>query len=160
MFDTFAQFGLQMHIGSAEKASKTKCVFSPAPGHWNPPTLPPSTSDSHLQPITLSPKQESAEQKQKRQDALYDEAPETMPVSIGGLGVITFTKHFKYLGGYCSYSLKDDYDVNERLSQASSAMGVLNTFWADAAVDDYSKYLIFRAIPCNLLLWGCESWAL
>ena len=39
-------------------------------------------------------------------------------------------------------------------------MGYLNHFWFDRAVDDYSKYLIFRAIPCNLLLWGCESWAL
>ena len=39
-------------------------------------------------------------------------------------------------------------------------MGALNHFWSDRAVDDYSKYLIFCAIPCNLLLWGCESWAL
>ena len=39
-------------------------------------------------------------------------------------------------------------------------MGALNPFWKDAAVDDFSKYLIFCAIPCNLLLWGCESWAL
>ena len=83
-----------------------------------------------------------------------------MPVKIGDLGEITFTKHFKYLGGYCSYSLKDHYDVDKRLSQASSAMEALNNFWSDTAVNDYSKYLIFRAIPCNLLLWGCESWAL
>ena len=39
-------------------------------------------------------------------------------------------------------------------------IGDLNQFWFDRAVDDYIKYLIFRAIPCNLLLWGCESWAL
>ena len=39
-------------------------------------------------------------------------------------------------------------------------MGALNHFWADPAVDDFGKYLIFRAIPCNLLLWGCESWAI
>ena len=39
-------------------------------------------------------------------------------------------------------------------------MGALNHFWADPAVDDFSKYLIFRAIPCNLLLWGFESWAI
>ena len=78
----------------------------------------------------------------------------------GRLGIITFTKHFKYLGGYCSYSLKDDYDVDELMFQVSSAMGALNHFWSDRAVDDHSKYLIFRAIPSNLLLWGCESWAL
>ena len=39
-------------------------------------------------------------------------------------------------------------------------MGALNHCWSDRTVDDYSKYLIFRAIPINLLLWGCESWAL
>ena len=91
---------------------------------------------------------------------MYDGASETMPVKIGDLGIVTFTKHFKYLGGYCSYSLKDDYDVDEQLSQASSTMEALNHFWSDRAVDDHSKYQIFRAIPCNLLLWGCESWAL
>ena len=74
--------------------------------------------------------------------------------------IITFTMHFKYLGGYILYSLRDDYDVNERISQASSAMGVLNHFWSDRTVDDYSKYLIVWAIPINLLLWGSESWAL
>ena len=83
-----------------------------------------------------------------------------MPIKIGNLGIITFTRHFKYLGGYCSYSLKNDYDVDKRLSQAFSAMGALSHFWSDRAVDDHSKYLIFRAIPCNLLLWCCESWAL
>ena len=39
-------------------------------------------------------------------------------------------------------------------------MGAMSAFWDDNHVDVYSKYLIFRAIPCNLLLWGCESWAL
>ena len=39
-------------------------------------------------------------------------------------------------------------------------MGALHKFWADASVDNHSKYLIFLAIPTNLLLWGCEIWAL
>ena len=39
-------------------------------------------------------------------------------------------------------------------------MGALNHIWDDPAVDNFSKYLIFRAIPCNLLLWGCEIWAI
>ena len=128
VYETFAIFGLQMHIGTTEKASKTECVFFPAPGHFKPPALSQSSTDSHLTPVTIQPTRESSEQKQKRQDALYDGASEKKPVKIGDLGIITFTKHFKYLGGYCSYSLKDDYDVDERLSQASSAMGDLNHF--------------------------------
>ena len=39
-------------------------------------------------------------------------------------------------------------------------MGALKNFWIDDHVDMYLKYMIFRAIPCNLLLWVCESWAL
>ena len=39
-------------------------------------------------------------------------------------------------------------------------MGAISKIWKDDHVDLYSKYLLFRAIPCNLLLWGCESWYL
>ena len=39
-------------------------------------------------------------------------------------------------------------------------MGAMSEIWDDDNVDTYSKYLLFRAIPCNLLLWGCEIWAL
>ena len=39
-------------------------------------------------------------------------------------------------------------------------MGALAKFWTDASVDNRSKYLIFLAIPINLLIWGCEIWAL
>ena len=39
-------------------------------------------------------------------------------------------------------------------------MGGLSSYWNDKSVDLKSKYLIFMKIPCNLLLWGSESWAL
>ena len=37
-------------------------------------------------------------------------------------------------------------------------MGDLNKFLYNPHVDTYSKYLIFQAIPKNLLIWGCETW--
>ena len=37
-------------------------------------------------------------------------------------------------------------------------MGALNSFCTDNTVANFSKYLIFCTIPCNLLLWGCDSW--
>ena len=46
------------------------------------------------------------------------------------------------------------------IASVNASMGEMADFWDDDHVDVYSKYLIFRAIPCNLLLWGCESWAL
>ena len=162
VYKQFNRFGLQMHIGTPSKDSKTKCVYFPPSGHFKPSALPPSTppTDPSQLPVTPKPKQESKEQKRKRHDNLYYAAPETALINIGEHSHVTFTKHFKYLGRYCTISLKDDYDIAERLSQASSEMGALNSFWANPAVDDFSKYLIFRDIQCNLLLLGCESWAI
>ena len=39
-------------------------------------------------------------------------------------------------------------------------MGALNSVWFDNTVKKVSKYLILCTIPCNLLMWGCESWAI
>ena len=39
-------------------------------------------------------------------------------------------------------------------------MVALAKLCTDASVENRSKYLIFLAIPINLLLWGCEIWAL
>ena len=70
VYETFAKFGLQMHIGTTEKASKTECVFFPAPGHFKPLLLSQSSTDFQLTPVSIQPTQESAKQKQKLQDAL------------------------------------------------------------------------------------------
>ena len=42
----------------------------------------------------------------------------------------------------------------------NASMGAMADFWDDDHLDVYSKYLIFCAFPCNLLLWDCESWDL
>ena len=84
---------------------------------------------------------------------MYDDAKEKKPILIGESGMITFTRYFKYLGSYISYSLKDDYNTEHLISQDSAVMGALNRFWVDNTVDNFSKYLFFCAIPCNLLLW-------
>ena len=39
-------------------------------------------------------------------------------------------------------------------------MGALKEVWRNPHLDTYSKYLLFHAIPLNLLLWGCETWSL
>ncbi len=37
-------------------------------------------------------------------------------------------------------------------------MGALNNVWNSPHLDIWSKYLLFWAIPMNLLLWGCKTW--
>jgi hypothetical protein len=39
-------------------------------------------------------------------------------------------------------------------------MGALKELWRNPHLDMYNKYLLFRAIPMNLLLWGTETWLL
>ena len=75
-------------------------------------------------------------------------------------GFVTFAKHFKYLDSYISCSLWDDSDIGTCLASGNASMGALTKFWTDASVNNHSKYLIFLAIPINILLWGCERWSL
>ena len=97
--------------------------------------------------------------KRQREDKQYYNSPDTAIVKFKEINV-TFTRHFKYLGSYISNNLRDDHDVDIRIAAASASMGSPSSYWSDKSEDLKSKYLIFIAIPCNLLLWGSEIWAL
>ena len=58
------------------------------------------------------------------------------------------------------YSLRDDDNITAQIASATAAMGALKEVWRNPHLDIYNKYLLFRAIPVNLLLWGAESWSL
>ncbi len=73
-------------------------------------------------------------------------------------GFVTFCRHFKYLGSFVFFSLCDDYNIKKRITAATQSMGVLKNVWGSPHLNIWSKYLLFRAIPMNLLLWGCETW--
>jgi len=60
----------------------------------------------------------------------------------------------------CLSSLRDDDDITARNASATAAMGALKEIWRNPHLDIYNKYLLFRAIPMNLLLWGAETWSL
>ena len=152
VFNHFRRFVLHMHVGSKSKPSKTECVSFPAPGHFKILTLPSTTiptdsSSSHL--AITKQKKENKETRQKRKDQKYEDAEETKPIRIGETGIITFTRHFRYLRSYISYSIKDEYDIEHKISQDSAAMGALNNFWADDTVDNFSKQLFFVQFPAT-----------
>ena len=92
---------------------------------------------------------------------MYGELEETRPITVAD-GHVTFTRHFKYLGSHISYNLRNDYDIESRLTvtAASQSMGALKNVWNNPHMDLYNKYLLVRDIPLNLLLWGCETWSL
>ena len=72
----------------------------------------------------------------------------------------SFTQTFQYLGLLISYNLQDDDNIMARIAAANASMGALKEVWRNPHLDVYSKYLLFKAIPMNLLLWGAETWSL
>jgi hypothetical protein len=66
---------------------------------------------------------ESEKAKMAREDACYDNIDETKSVKVKD-GFMLYTKHFKYLGSYISYSLQDDYDIKSHIAAATKVFGV------------------------------------
>ena len=86
---------------------------------------------------------------------------DTSPVYVNATGYVTYSDKFKYLGSYVTQDLSDTYDVKNRVLQATKALGAMmpNVF-RNPHLSLYVKKLLYMAIPMNLLLWGCETWAL
>ena len=155
----FIKFGLEMHIGRGNKASKTECIFFPPPAFFHQKVIVSHEINGENMVSIRRSKQVKRglhEKKCKREESLYISLTETRQIEVAN-GNVTFCPHFKYLGSWISFSLRDDNDVAKIIAIANVSMGAMSDFWDDNHVDVYSKYLIFRAIPCNLLLWGCES---
>jgi hypothetical protein len=71
-------------------------------------------------------------------------------------GFVSFTWTFALI----SYNLRNDGDITSQLAAANASMGKLKEVWHNPHLDVYNKYLLFCAIPMNLLLWGAETWSL
>ena len=104
--------------------------------------------------LVMNIKQESHKSRYKREETTYDNLPETRLIIVTDR-FVTFFRHFKYLGSWISFSLREKHDIMKRIAAANASMGAMSKVWEDDNVDTYSKYLLFKAIPCNLLLWGC-----
>ena len=97
---------------------------------------------------------------QREQDnTAYDNLDETAKFPVAD-GSVSFACTFRYLGSLINYSLRDNDDITARIASATAAMGALKEIWRNPHLDIYNKYLLFRAIPMNLLLWGAETWSL
>ena len=59
-----------------------------------------------------------------------------------------------------SNSLCSDDNITAWIASATAAMGALKEVWRNPHLDVFTKYLLFQAIPMNLLLWGVETWSL
>jgi hypothetical protein len=77
-----------------------------------------------------------------------------------GKNYVHFVNHFKYLGSYISDTLKEDFEIQTRISKAWSVLGAMKLFFKGKDVDLRAKVLLYVGGPLNALLWGAESWNL
>ena len=160
-----------MHIGRGETPSKTECIFFPPPSFFDlhMPALPAQENNNEINNAlgygedALTNNEQCAKVKErsrrKKHEELYDELEETQPITVDD-GFVSFCCHFKYLGSFVSFSLCDDYDVEKHVTAATQSMGALKNVWNSPHLDIWSKYLLFWAIPMNLLLWVCKTWSM
>jgi exonuclease III len=74
---------------------------------------------------------------------------------------VTFVESFKYLGSYIHHSLKDDFDVDQRISAASKIFGMLReNVFSHKKVSYRAKRAAYTAIVLSTLLYGSETWTL
>ena len=158
VYQHFTRFGLKMHVGRGKKAYETECVFFPPPRFFRRKlNLPTKNGKRKRIMLVINTIQESYDSRQKREEITYNNLPETRLIVVKD-GFVTFCRHFNYLGSWISFSLQEDHGIAKRLAAANALMGSMSNIWDNDHVDTYSKYLLFRAIPCNLLLWGFKSW--
>jgi hypothetical protein len=95
----------------------------------------------------------------EREHEMYDQLDETQTFQVAD-SFVSFRRTYRYLGTLISYNLCNNNDITERIATANAFMGALKEVWRNPHLYVYNKYLLFRAIPMNLLLWGAETWSL
>ncbi len=171
IYQHFSCLGLEMHIGQGENPSKMECVFFPPPGFFDLHMLAlPAHESNHkinnalgYREDALTNNEHVAEGKEQsrreKEEELYDALDKMQPIAVKD-GFVTFCCHFKYLGSFISFSLCNDCDAKKGVTTATQSMGALKNVWNSPHLDICSKYLLFWAVPMNLLLWGCKTWSM
>ncbi len=130
---------------------------SPHPGFFDShlPTLQQGSidfnntlKDEHDDIITANNRhnKQKAQTRRDQQGALYHELKEMRPIDVDD-GSVTFCRHFKYLGSFVSFSLCDNFDIENQVTAATQSMGALKNVWNSPHLDIWSKYLLFPGNP-------------
>ena len=130
--DTFAQFGLEVHLGCTnmpKSKTKTEAMYFPA----------------HSKPI------EETEEELISGRFIISENK-----------FVKFMNKFKYLGTYLlAQDLSDDTDVNERITAASKNFNALSKeLFRNHKISLHFCCCLYVATTINILLWVCDTWAL
>ena len=86
---------------------------------------------------------------------------DTANIEIDKNHYFSFCDNFKYLGTTFTPDLNDSKDIKKQIDQAQRAYYALNkNVLRNNKIPIKLRLRIYNAIVINLLLWGCESWAI
>ena len=136
IYDHFKQFGLEMHIGRGAKPSKTEYVLFPPPGFFKRKKILPAMENGVIKAMVEKTRtvRYLHEGKCRQEEREYVSLPKISLVVVSE-GFVTLCVHFKYLGSWLSFYLRDDVDARRRIVAANEFMGVLEKFWRDHHVN-------------------------
>jgi hypothetical protein len=82
-------------------------------------------------------------------------------IIISGNKFVDFTDKFKYLGMHLAQNLSDDTDVDDRITAASKNFNAPGKeLFRNHKISLHILCRLFVATTINILLWGCDTWAL
>jgi hypothetical protein len=137
-----------------------KSLTIASPPVTTPPALRASTATKNRIALPATNNDQERTPGQREQDNIaYDNLPKTANFPIAN-EFVSFTRMFCYLGSLINYNLCNDGNIAARIASATAVMGASKEIWRNPHLNIYNKYLLFRAIPMNLLLWGAETWSL
>jgi len=95
----------------------------------------------------------------------YDDGDTTPFTVLGpngeGLGFVSFTKKFKYLGSLVNHSLTSGADVNKRVKSAAAAFGSPRSVLCSFVLSEPLRGAVYSPLVLTTLLYGCfEVWCL
>jgi hypothetical protein len=73
---------------------------------------------------------------------------------------ISFCDSFKYLGSLIVPSLSDDLDIDARVNKARYAQNLMRPILTSKAIPQLLRAQLYKQTVLNILLFGCETWAL
>ena len=89
--------------------------------------------------------------------ALAQNVNTDMPLKVNGKE-IEYVSTFNYLGSFISSNGNITPEVNNRISKATKAFGMLKTLWSSRDVSRSIKLRFYKAGIRSTLLFACETW--
>ena len=86
--------------------------------------------------------------------------PLTGSYDVGNGHFVSFCPHFRYLGTNITPDLDETFDIDTRITAAKQAWHSMKSVLMNKNIDKDIRKKLYMAIPVNILLWGCNSWAL